>query len=329
MYKKMRYFILLSIIFLLSCGEDNKQIQIGLLLHKLEGTAWEKDARIFKEKAHNAGAKIIIKNANGNEVLQNEQAIELINKGVDVLIITAVNTNNAAAIVRKAKRNNIKVIAYRRNIKNSNIDCFAGFDSKKAGSLQANYIKNNFPDKANIIILEGDRNDENAEIISLQHDYELKQKVKNGSYKIVYKTFIENWSKTDAYFEFAKAFQFCNEKIDAVLCANDALATGVSKYLEQIGLSGKVLLTGMDAHLTACQRIINNQQGMTLYKPIDKLIDQIMRLVVSKSYENNDKKQILIDPVFVSKENIDKVIIDNRVYSKKELYSSGIQNSSY
>jgi D-xylose transport system substrate-binding protein len=62
-------------------------------------------------------------------------------------------------------------------------------------------------------------------------------------------------------------------EIDAVLAANDGTAGGAIQTLMEEGLAGKVLVTGQDADLAACQRIIRGTQAMTVYKPVKKLAE--------------------------------------------------------
>ncbi|MCF6240743.1 MAG: substrate-binding domain-containing protein [Bacteroidales bacterium] len=309
--------LILIIIAVSSCSNNSKKIQVGLLLHKLEGTAWEIDANYFKQEAEKLNIELLIRNAKGNEVLQYEQADEMIKKEVNAIILTAVNTYNADGIIRKIKRNNIKVITYRRMVKNSHANYFVGFNSKKAGQIQAEYILNKFPDTANIVILEGDRSDLNAQIISDQHAKILSEKVSSGDYNIVYKTFIENWSDKEAYYYFAKAYQLSSMDIDAVLSANDDLSTGVAMYLKDIGYTNKIVLTGMDMHLAACKRINCGKQDMTLYKPIKELIKKTLQLTIHDT--NIQQKadttiELLIDPLLITKENVNKVITQNNLF---------------
>ena len=49
---------------------------------------------------------------------------------------------------------------------------------------------------------------------------------------------------------------------------NDGTAGGAIQALAEQKLAGKVLVTGQDADLAACQRIVAGTQTMTIYKPI-------------------------------------------------------------
>ncbi|MCU4177882.1 substrate-binding domain-containing protein [Carboxylicivirga sp. N1Y90] len=68
----------------------------------------------FKERAEQLGSTVYVDDGNDNEALQYEKALEMFDKNIDVLVLIAINTNTAAAIVREAQSRNIPVIAYNR-----------------------------------------------------------------------------------------------------------------------------------------------------------------------------------------------------------------------
>jgi D-xylose transport system substrate-binding protein len=59
--------------------------------------------------------------------------------------------------------------------------------------------------------------------------------------------------------------------VDAVIAENDSLAGGVINTLSEYHLVPNVPVVGMDADLAACQRVVEGQQLMTVYKPIKLL----------------------------------------------------------
>ncbi|MCX6945434.1 MAG: substrate-binding domain-containing protein, partial [Opitutales bacterium] len=69
-------------------------------------------------------------------------------------------------------------------------------------------------------------------------------------------------------------------EIDAVLCSADILSAGAIQVLLEEGLAGKVLVTGQDADLSSCQRIVEGTQSMTIYKPIKNLANAAAELAV-------------------------------------------------
>lgn len=318
--KKMTNIFMISFLaVIISCGcTSNDKPLIGILFHKLTNTGWEEDNHYLSEAIQLLGGEVVVRNANKSESIQYDQAIELIEQGVDVLIIVAQNVNSAAAIVRKAEDNGVKVIAYRRMIENANLNYFTGFDLSKCGEFQIEYVLSKFQDTANIVLLEGDYFDKNAHLIEKAHLKGLKKRLEDGSINVVYKDFIENWSEDKAAFEFRRVYNLSDKRIDAVVAANDKIAKGVINEIDKIGLEKKIPVTGMDAKAEAIKRVINGKQGMTIYKPVKELAEKTAELAVKLAKNENINFQfveidnhskniqsIVMLPKYIDKSNVE------------------------
>ncbi|MBC8217203.1 MAG: substrate-binding domain-containing protein, partial [Planctomycetes bacterium] len=55
-----------------------------------------------------------------------------------------------------------------------------------------------------------------------------------------------------------------DQQLDAVIASNDAQAAGAIAALEEAGLAGKVAVSGQDADLAACQRVVEGTQAVVL-----------------------------------------------------------------
>ena len=81
----------------------------------------------------------------------------------------------------------------------------------------------------------------------------------------------KDWQPVEALKIMENALTRNNNKVDAVVASNDGTAGGAIQALGEQKLTGKVLVTGQDADLAACQRIVAGTQTMTVYKPIKTL----------------------------------------------------------
>ncbi len=334
-FSKIVLALILVSIFI-SCTEQKSGLKIGFLVDSFETARWQKDKKYFTEKATELGAEVLLKSANGDETLQYTQAMELIDQGANVLVIVATNTTTAAAIVRDAHKKNVKVIAYARIINNCDLDYLITFNVQKIGELQADYIKNKIP-KGNYVLINGDKSDINAIIEHSGVMKSLKPEIDNGNIKLIYDGYIEAWSPKDAEFTMNNIIEFCDEKIDAVIVGNDGMAGGVYNALANYGLSGQVLITGLDAEAIACKRILNGDQAMTVYMSIKKLAYANAELAVKLaknqsvseelSFINNgrvDVPSIILEPQAVDANNIESTVIGEEFLTKEE-----IEKSSY
>jgi D-xylose transport system substrate-binding protein len=306
-------------------------IKIGFSMDTLEEERWLRDKHMFKDAVKAIGAEIEIMEANGDEALQISQVETLISKGVDVLVIVPYNADAAAAIVTKAHQAGIKVISYDRLIKNAEIDLYISFDNEKVGEMQAEMITELVP-KGKYVYIGGAATDNNAHLIKKGVYNILQPLIDKGFVKVVYDQWTENWIPENAYSNMAAALEANNNKIDAVIAANDATAGEAIKALESIGLSGKVPVAGQDAELAAAQRIVVGTQSMTVYKPIKMLAEEAAKAAVmlakgeiieTNSKINNGKIEvpsILLPPIAVDKQNIEETIIADGFHTKEEVY---------
>jgi len=155
------WVVLAAIIFASSCNTSTNKVKVGILFGSYKATRWALENKYLEEKINELGGELITKITEGNELEQENQAKELINSGIDVLIIIPVNADNAAKIVRLAHSKGVKVIAYDILIKNAELDYFVTFTGTKAGEYMAEYTVKRVPE-GNYILLYGDRSDKNA-----------------------------------------------------------------------------------------------------------------------------------------------------------------------
>ena len=138
------YFIFVFLFVLCSC-DNKKEKTVGFLIDSFATARWQKDRTYFESRVKELGGTAIVKSADGNDVTQYNQAIELIGQGINVLVVVATNSNTAAAIVREAHKKDVKVIAYARIINNCELDYLVTFNVEKIGELQINYVTTKIP----------------------------------------------------------------------------------------------------------------------------------------------------------------------------------------
>lgn len=309
---------------------EGKKIKLGISLGTLKEERWIKDRDILLAKAKEMGVEAIIQNANNDDQDQLKQVKYLIEQNIDVLIIAPNDFNKAASAVNLAKRAGIPVISYDRLILNSNVDLYISFDNVKVGELMASAIVNSKKHE-NLLIVNGARTDNNTSMIKQGYDKILNPLVNSGEINILGEEWTPNWLKEYAFKVVDEALAN-GTKIDAVIAGNDSLAEGVIEALSEHRLTGGVTVTGQDADLLACQRIVEGTQLMTIYKPIEKLSEVAVQmsiklankepLIINKLIFDGtyDVPYYVLDPIAVDKNNIDDTVIRDGFHLKDEVY---------
>lgn len=331
--------LLVTVSLLLSmagCGpekatvDEEKVPKIGFIYETMTVERWQRDMAIFVAKAKNLGADVIVKNAYEDSDRQREIGIEMINQGVDVLVIVAFDKDSLKDLVRYAHNRNVKVIAYDRMIRDVEIDFYVSFDSTEVGQMMGKAATENVPE-GNYLILNGPQRDNNSFMLNEGYYSVLDPYIEQGAINIVGETWVDAWREEGSY-EFVSNILNSGEKVDAIIAANDRLAEGAITALSENRLAGKVFVTGQDAELGACRRIVEGTQGCTVYKPISVLAEGAAEIAVKMAdgkdiglYEeiSNGEYDIpcrIYRPILVTKDNIDETVIKDGFFTAEQVY---------
>ncbi len=317
----MKSSLFLAIILLIAgsiliqtCKPREKVPFIGLLMDQYNVERWAKDTTYFIRHVNKLGGRVVCLSANGDPAKQLEQAKELINEKVDILVVLPVDLLKAADIVVLAKKASVGLISYDRLIQGADVDYYISFDNVKVGELQADYIKNRLQ-KGNVALIGGAYTDKNSFLLQFGQMGIFQPYIERGDIRIVYNKLVKSWTFNEGY----EAAKEClrNNRVDAIIAGNDLLASGAIKALEERGLTGKVLVAGQDADSQARENIVKGWQAMSVYKSIDDLASNAARMAMDMARSNsiyyatftvdNGLKLVpalLIDPVSVNKGNI-------------------------
>jgi D-xylose transport system substrate-binding protein len=309
--------------------EQESKLRIGLSMDTLQEERWHRDRDYFIEYAKELGADVSVQVANGSDDLQLQHCQNLITQSVNVLVIVPHNQKTTAKAVRDAHAAKIKVIAYDRMIEDCDVDLYVSFDGVRVGELQGEYAVKHVP-KGNYVIINGAKTDHNAHLFREGYMKVLQPYIDRGDIKIVHDEWAEDWKPENAQEIMENAL--ANYKVDAVVAANDGTASGAIQAIKAEGLEGKILVTGQDADLAACQSIAAGTQTMTVFKDVKELAkagaEAAMKFAQGQEVKGNgvvnngsiDVPSILIAPVSVDKDNLYEVIVKSGFHKKKDVY---------
>lgn len=308
-------------------GDNDQKIQIGLSFDSFVIERWQRDRDVFVSTAQSLGAEVNVQNANGDLEEQITQIEYLIEKNVDVIVIVAADADALGDVLLRAKEEGIIVIAYDRLVRNANVDLYVSFDNEEVGKLMAETMVKNLPYGGNIVTIFGPTSDNNVLLIQKGFNSVLK----NNNINIVYSDYAENWLAEEAFDAVNEALRK-NPEISGVMCGNDNLASEAVRALSENRLAGKVIVTGQDADLAACQRIVEGTQTMTVYKPVDQLAKTAAACAVDMAEGKDvnvqdtiddgtyDVPYIKLEPIAVTAENLYQVIIEGGFQLENEVY---------
>lgn len=316
-------------IILMLANMTGKAQKIGLLLDSYLTDRWYLDQKLFTDKVKELGGEVQVEVAYGDPEEQIRLSKKLLAEGAKVLVVVSVDGYKSIEIVKAAKQLNVPVLAYDRLIYTNDIDIFISYDNEKIGEIQAQYALSKVP-RGKFILLNGPTRDNNAILYRRGQYNVLKKSVENGSIKIIADFVQDDWGEMGALMKMDEFLSSDNEKPDAIVAANDALASGAIQALSN-ELKSKVVVTGQDADLTALRYIIAGTQAMTVYKPIKPVAELAGETAIKLAkgvkiegttklkYENIEVKSILLNAVVVDKTNYKETVVKDGHTSLSEL----------
>jgi len=189
--------------------------------------------------------------------------------------------------------------------------------------------------KGSYVMISGAPTDNNAHLLRQGQEKVIKPFVDKGDIKIVSDQWAKEWQPVEALKIMENALTRNNNQVDVVVASNDGTAGGAIQALAEQKLAGKVLVTGQDADLAACQRIVEGTQTMTIYKSLTEEAYKAAEIAVAMAKGetiadktvgvNNGKKDvasILLVPMSVDKDNIDATIIADGFQKRNDVYKN-------
>src|SRR3954447_20029273 len=318
-------------------GGGDEGSTIALLLPETKTTRYEEqDKPRFEAKVKELcpKCKLIYQNANQDAARQQQQAEAAITNGANVIVLDAVDADAAQATVNRAKQSNIPVIAYDRLISKAPINYYVSFDNVKVGKIQAQALLDKLGDAAGkqIVMLNGSPTDPSS------GDYKkgAHQVLDSSGVKIAREDDTPDWSPDKAQQETEQAITAIGkDKIAGVYSANDGMIGGAIAAMKSAGIDPKTIATtGQDSEIAAIQRILVDEQYMTIYLAIKKQAESAAQLAVDmiqgkqpdsslvNAKVNNgaaDIPSVMLDPTPVTKDNIKDTIIADNFHSAADI----------
>lgn len=309
-------------------SENADAVKIGLSFDSFVIERWLRDRDAFVPTAREMGAEVNVQNANGSVKEQISQIEYLIEKDVDVLVVVAVDCNALTEVVAKAHKAGIPVISYDRLIRDADTDLYVSFDNRAVGSLMAENLKAAIPSGGEIFMIQGPEEDNNVRLVREGFEEGLK----GGNLEVVYKANCEGWLAEQAAEYLDEALEEYPD-VKGIMCGNDDIASQVVRVLSENRMAGKVQVVGQDGDLAACQRIVEGTQTMTAFKSVEILAKAAAEYAVKmakgeeldrvNSSISDGSKEIpfcMLQPIAVTKKNMDEIIIEGGFHSEEDVY---------
>ncbi len=334
-----------------TANTDNSKYTIGISMPTKSSARWIADGdnmvKYFQEK----GFKTDLQYAEDDIPTQLSQIENMVTKGVNVLVIAAIDGETLSDVLQSAKDKKILVIAYDRLIKKTpNVDFYATFDNFKVGVLQAQSIETKLGLKEgkgpfNIELFGGSSDDNNAFFFYDGAMSVLQPYIDSGKLVVVSgqtgmdKVATLRWDGATAQSRMDNILSafYGDKRVDAVLSPYDGISIGIISSLKGVGYGSAdqpmPVVSGQDAEVPSVKSIIAGEQSSTIFKDTRELAKSVVGMVEASlsgkevavndttTYNNGVKvvpSQLLV-PVVVDVTNWEKVLVESGYYKKEDI----------
>lgn len=259
-------FLLHLILFVPNADAGNKRT-IALVMKALSNPFFFKMEEGAKKYAMEENIPLEVFGVERETDVQRQIGIceNLISRGYGAIVIAPADSKKLVPICKKAIEKNIVVVnidnpLHQETMKQSGVSIpFVGSDNRLGAGMVGTYLKDKLAGKGRIIVIEGIRGVENAE---LRKKGFIETVTQDSTIEIL-SSETANWHTGEALSVTTQLLQK-HKNIDAIFCANDQMALGALQATDIMGLTGTVLIAGYDNIESARDEIRNGRIQATI-----------------------------------------------------------------
>lgn len=285
-----------------------------------------------KEKDWDISINLDMVNANGSQMVQNDQMDEFIREDVDIACINLVDRTDASTIVEKAQNSNVPVIFFNRELVEEDLErwdqlYYVGADAFESGKMQGDILveecKKNFSkiDKngdgvLQYVMLEGEAGHNDSLVRSMTVISEITDR---GYLVEKLADEIANWNRDQAANKMKQFLEKFDNAIEVVFANNDDMALGAIDAMTAAGLSPQdknwPMVLGIDGTTVGMEAVKNGSMLGTVLNDAKGQARGMLELsysVVSgnrlpEEFELQDGKYIRLPYQIVTMDNLGEI----------------------
>jgi putative multiple sugar transport system substrate-binding protein len=325
---------------------------IGIAMPTKSSSRWISDGNSMVEQFTAAGYATDLQYAEDDIPNQLAQIENMITKGVDVLVIAAIDGTTLSNALENAAAAGIKVIAYDRLIRESaNVDYYATFDNFQVGVLQAESLVQCLNERFagtkpwNVELFGGSPDDNNAFFFYDGAMSILQPMIDAGEIAVlsgqmgmdVVGTLRWDGAVAQARMDNLLSANYGSAVLHGALSPYDGLSIGILSSVKGVGYgSGDLAMpcvTGQDAEIPSVKSMMAGEQYSTVFKDTRELARVTVGMVEAilqggapeindtTTYDNGVKvvPSYLLKPNALGVADIQTMLVDSGYYTADQL----------
>ncbi|MED7950056.1 sugar ABC transporter substrate-binding protein [Streptomyces sp. BE303] len=303
---------------LTSCSRtesDTKPLTIGA---SVLGTSFPAVAAMdsgMKEKAKELGVELVIVDAGGQASKQTNDVADLLSRGVDGVIINAVDSKTVAASADAVTAAGIPLTSAFTTLGSAQCAyagsvAHVGFDEAGWAKLQGSSAVTLLPDGGDVAIIDGSPG---VQASKIRHDGFVAELKANQGIKVVASQ-PGNFDRATALTAMENILQ-ANPGLDLVYAPDDNMAVGAIQAIDKAGLTGKIKVLGLGGSKDGLKAVQDGTMAATVYSSLKEGGALAVETTVKKlrGEANGDEQCITVAQALVDANNV-KDYIDKGEY---------------
>lgn len=247
------------------------------------------------------GIELIIFNANGDPNTQVAHIESFVSSGIDLIVLNPISYEKCAMAVKIAEEAGLPLITtISKTVNTEEYGIYVGSDHYESGVIQANMVADYLNGAGNIVVLEGfmgisaqkERYRGYLDVFSKYPDIHIVAMQtaawnRNEAYAIV-----ENWIRNDKDFS-------------VIVAENDNMAMGALQAVEELGVSGRYAIFGIDGDRDALEAVRDGKLEGTVFHNAERISQTLYNCILSLKSSEKIETAYLIPFEKVTRENID------------------------
>lgn len=317
MKKLLSLVLVLCIVMLTGCGgtqneettqtpqEDTRTYKVTLVLKNLVNPMWLAVKEGAEDAAQKYGVELTVLaplKADNNEE-QIRQVEDAITKQADAIVLIPSDSQGIIPAVEKANQAGIPVINVNTKVGGGQTETFVAVENYDAASKVAKAVAEKLGGEGKIIIIEGKAGAQSA--IDLKQGavdtFETYENIE------IVASQTANWNRAEAMQVTQNLLQ-AHPDVNAIFASNDEMAMGAVEAVDQAGLTGKIIIAGLDANRDALEAIKEGKMTLTCDK---RGFEQgYVGVETAVKVLNNEPidDRIVIDTTIVDESNVDEFL---------------------
>ncbi len=318
---------------LFSCKVEQKEItyKIGIIVYDSYDTFISSLMNVFQKEVEGyENFTVEVRDAQQDQLKQNEQVKELIELGCDVICVNLVDRTAPKKIIDMAKQADVPIIFFNRELVEEDLLTwtklyYVGARAKESGQFEGELaveacekldVDKNDDGVIQYVVLEGEAGHQDT---AVRTDVSISTMEESGLKIEKLTAAIANWRRREGQTKMNQFLQEFGNSIELIIANNDDMALGAIDALEASGVPQEewpiiVGIDGTDVGLQAVKEgkmygtVFNDNEGQAL--AMAKLASSLAQGLSLSSFQMEGEKYIFLPYKKITQENVDDYLED-------------------